>query len=1078
MANEWEDVEYHDAREIIPSIFPGARVTSTSRSRSDPLSRKNPRSPHIDNPNAFDVAPIPGMTFEDFVGEMKNKGYEIEGGLDEVNHPSPWATGAHWHGVISSGPKNGGWETVADAPQQAAQPRQPVPSVDPLAGAMAQANPNDPLAQRLNQEQRGDSPPTEAPYTGWGLDPKGETMRSLGYADFMEPGLDPAQRVSRFLKSVPASAISTGAAGFQAAQAVVDALSRGADKLWDGTALDEAVANLYGVHMRPSELIGGSAEAFPLGGIEFGGFKPHAPKGIVESLDDNGNVIATTADDGPGLTGSVTQTEEFPSGLEPPKNPLDFSRDAEPANDRNSGFPFNPHKVIGVPDWAREAPEFKGMSDEQIILELDKERARIEDEGWASTGEPGFVVPDNDNPMGSKSAQVPESLDPVVRDGILDEPANDPLPNKITPEQEALLQQIPDDPLFLEDTNKPPASANDNQQPFDLTGADTSELRQHPDGIPLALSKEPMNDFNGGEPPKPPVDIVARITEDLKVAGKARAEQNELYKAERAKRFGAVSEAQQPGKGQQAYFDSLAALKGELPKADFEGVRHKYTQTDVDDLFDIVTSTPTLTNLGKVSAQAGLTKILEGRVPAPKELAHLAESFPPEFIKTVLEKRDVFSKSLGKLGETWNLPKSLMSSADLSAPLRQGIGLSYRGEYWKAFGEMFKYAVKQKNFDALDESIKLHPNYALAEESGLALTTTAGKLGKHEDAFRSHVAEKLPVIGPIVRGSERAYVGFLNKLRFDTFNSLVKDAQSLGHDLKDPAVTKSISNYINVMTGRGGLGKLEPAAGALNAALFSPRLISSRLQMLTAPVQAGVSKAVKATTGKELPGGVIGDLPAGMKREAAKSYAAMIGAYSTAIGLASMAGYEVVGDPRSSDFGKVRDGNTRVDLGSGLIQYITAGTRALTRESTSLKSGETRELKKRGDTPLDTDLKFLFNKLHPTLSLFVDQQRGTDAVGNPSNQSVDIPLTQQEVPWSKAILSRLTPMGIPDIVASVKEHPDHKGTLYAVLGLLGAGLQNFDENAPRTKTSAPAAPVSVQEMNTTPASEGQWETIQ
>lgn len=544
----------------------------------------------------------------------------------------------------------------------------------------------------------------------------------------------------------------------------------------------------------------------------------------------------------------------------------------------------------------------------------------------------------------------------------------------------------------------------------------------------------------GGEPPK---SVIDRLTDDLKTAGKARKEQDQLYKEERAKRFQNVDVAQTPGMGQQALINSKAALKGELPKAQFEAVGEKYSQADVDELFENIIAKPTLTNMQKVSAQDGLMKLMQGRVPQPKELQYLSEVFPKEFIKAALSKRDVFSKGFGKLGEAWNMPKSLMSSADLSAPLRQGIGLSYRGEYWKAFGNMFKYALSQKKYDMLDEAIKTHPNYALADEAGLSLTVAGGKLGPAEDAFRSHLAEKLPVIGPIVRGSERAYVGFLNKLRFDTFNSLVADAEKLGHDLNDPAVTKGIARYINVMTGRGGLGKLEPAAGALNGALFSPRLISSRLQMLTAPV-AGIA-------GK----GMIADLPKGLRREAAKSYAAMIGAYSTAIGLASLAGYSVVDDPRSSDFGKIRDGNTRVDLGSGLIQYITAGTRALLRESTSVKSGETRELTRRGDTPLDSDLKFIFNKLHPSLSLIIDQQRGTDAVGQPANASAELPVVGDlGVPWSKAILSRISPMGLPDIYQTLKEHPDQKGAFYSVLGLLGAGLQNFDDGGGST-SSAP-----------------------
>lgn len=547
------------------------------------------------------------------------------------------------------------------------------------------------------------------------------------------------------------------------------------------------------------------------------------------------------------------------------------------------------------------------------------------------------------------------------------------------------------------------------------------------------VTKQGPESVGGDEPPTEGPDVVTRLTEALKTAGKAREDQDELYRQARAEKFRKVREAQQPGRGQQAYFDSLTALKGELPKADFEEVGSQFTQREVDDLFDVVLKTKTLTDSGKLNAHTGLMKVLNGTVPTPKELELLGEAFPADFVKEIVAKRGIISKSFGTFGEVWNLPKSAMSTFDLSAPFRQGIGLSNRKEFWKGLGPMVKYAFNPKSYKAMDEWIKTHPTYALAEEAGLAITTTGGK-GQSEDIFSSHIAEKIPGYGKIVQGSERAYVGFLNKLRFDTFNALVEQGRAAGIDFDaDPKAAKGIANYINVMTGRGGLGKAEPAAGVLNGIFFSPRLISSRLQMLAAPAQAVAGK------------GFIAELPPELRMEAAKSYAAMTAMYATTLGLASFAGHQVTMDPLSSDFGKIKDGNTRIDAGGGLLQYITVGARALMRQSTSLKSGETRDLTGRGDTPLDTDIKFILNKMHPSLTLIADQQRGTNVVGEPFK-------------WQSALLDRLTPMGIPDIVDTLKEHPNQTGMFYAMLGLLGYGLQNFDENATPGKEEASASP--------------------
>jgi hypothetical protein len=135
---------------------------------------------------------------------------------------------------------------------------------------------------------------------------------------------------------------------------------------------------------------------------------------------------------------------------------------------------------------------------------------------------------------------------------------------------------------------------------------------------------------------------------------------------------------------------------------------------------------------------------------------------------------------------------------------------------------------------------------------------------------------------------------------------MMDQAKEIGHNLDDPAVAQGISRYINVMTGRGGLGKGEAVADELNMALYSPGLISSRLQILAAPVQSAAGK------------GFIAELPVGMRKEAAKSYASIIGVNTTALSLAALAGNTVELDPLSSDFMKMKDGDTRLDFGGGL----------------------------------------------------------------------------------------------------------------------------------------------------------------
>lgn len=89
-----------NGRAIVQQLFPGARVTDSRRDRNSALGRKNPKSWHVRSGGAVDIAPIPGMTFDQYVNKVRAAGYHIIEARDEVTNPSAHATGPHWHIVI------------------------------------------------------------------------------------------------------------------------------------------------------------------------------------------------------------------------------------------------------------------------------------------------------------------------------------------------------------------------------------------------------------------------------------------------------------------------------------------------------------------------------------------------------------------------------------------------------------------------------------------------------------------------------------------------------------------------------------------------------------------------------------------------------------------------------------------------------------------------------------------------------------------------------------------------------------------------------------------------------------------
>jgi soluble lytic murein transglycosylase len=89
-----------DGVAALKAILPGARVTSGYRGPDHALSKKNPRSFHAKTRAAVDVAPIPGMTFEQARSKLAQRYVLIEALNETGRGRSKNATGDHWHFVL------------------------------------------------------------------------------------------------------------------------------------------------------------------------------------------------------------------------------------------------------------------------------------------------------------------------------------------------------------------------------------------------------------------------------------------------------------------------------------------------------------------------------------------------------------------------------------------------------------------------------------------------------------------------------------------------------------------------------------------------------------------------------------------------------------------------------------------------------------------------------------------------------------------------------------------------------------------------------------------------------------------
>jgi hypothetical protein len=560
----------------------------------------------------------------------------------------------------------------------------------------------------------------------------------------------------------------------------------------------------------------------------------------------------------------------------------------------------------------------------------------------------------------------------------------------------------------------------------------------------------------------------AQIAETLPATMRHRVAQEGLYSSERSKRFQKYIEAYRAaGGGVAGHLRAKQELKGELPKLRFEGF-NDFSPEALDEMANRIYDHPELSTGQKARAtDAILDAVTKGKVPQRGQILILQKVFPGEVAEDVVNAaKQGLWRNIYEIG---NIPRSIQSSFDLSALGRQALVASIRHPVlaMKNFGPMLRAATSKEYYERGMQEITDDPYYELADEGGVALTEV-GKLGAHEEAYASKFVNKIPGVA----GSARAYTYFLNKMRFDMFKSIYQDALEQAHigpagyakrlvtgdvyvnpvkprsfgkvkpegigpnevrkarsgfaqteSIDEDKALKSLADYINNATGRGDLGKLAGSAEALNAFFFSPKLLTSRFNLLMNPVWYA----------KQTPY---------VRRQALRAMISTVAAGSTVLYLAHLAGAEVGLDPRSSNFGKMRFGNTRVDLWGGfqpLARYTAQLATGIYISSTTGKAmplgggafGQT--------TRLDVLIRFLRSKEAPTPSLITDWLAGSNVVG-------------EEFKWYKQPLQRLTPLLAQDAFDIYREGgggwppkpgPIVKGLGGYGLGMWGLGVQTY-----------------------------------
>jgi hypothetical protein len=485
------------------------------------------------------------------------------------------------------------------------------------------------------------------------------------------------------------------------------------------------------------------------------------------------------------------------------------------------------------------------------------------------------------------------------------------------------------------------------------------------------------------EPPRPPTpeDAAAIVRKAVRGSAEARKQQRYMRLEEAARRATAGEEAMLGLEGEMAIRAAKKALGGKMPQVYFGGLR------DLDDetfrlMAEHITGHPGLTGMyDKINAHDGLRKMIKGEVPQPHEVTLLNRAFGKETVDSLRKERSNLRKLASAGIQLYHLPRTMMSTLDLSFGARQSLVPMPRHPrmFVRNWMKMHRQFGSQSFFEMTAREIVEDPLYPLYKRMGIAFTDLGDNIIMRDEQVISPLPEKLPgVLGAPFRASARAYTGMGNTQRRDLaragLDRLQRYLDKRGYTIDDyPDIDhalESLGRLVNSSTGRGGAKHkaTEEALKFLQYSFFSPRLLKSRLDFMNPLWYMSLHPVAR--------------------REAAEQFWAMTAMLGFILGTAKMAGASVGIDPRDSDFARIKIGDTRIDILGGFQPVMRYTSQIFWQNKMAIAQlrDENWELKyEHWQDPGSTFLRFIRSKLAPMPSAIVDTQMGKDFVGEPVN---------------------------------------------------------------------------------------------
>lgn len=529
---------------------------------------------------------------------------------------------------------------------------------------------------------------------------------------------------------------------------------------------------------------------------------------------------------------------------------------------------------------------------------------------------------------------------------------------------------------------------------------------------------------------------VQEVLDNLNSAQKGYDDAAKIRTQQKAARINAADGAfQAAGGGEAGFRAKLGALKGKYAESGFNPITaSESTQNTILD--DIESSS--LRSFEKLNLQNAMRKIwgaAEGK-PTPGEINMIRKYFGEDgdqIAKAIEDAVEAEPKNWrDRIVDIAGIPRAAMASFDFSMGLRQGGQVAVRNfpDWVNANKESIKYVKNSDYFRSEMKRIADDDAYeTIVDKLGVRLPAVEGN--SDEIMASAHILEKVPVYGKGIEASDRAYSGGLTKLRYNIAKKWIDALGGPDEALKNLSEKelRDIGEVINTSTGSGGKkgGFTEKNMQTLATTLFAPRLWASRLNAINPAYYARLSPIAR--------------------RRAVENMASFLGAAGAVVGLAEAAGADVEMDPRSSDFMKIKVGNTRFDVFGGLQQNVVFFARMASGEKKNSSSGEIQTM---GDgfgqpTRLDLAQDMLQNKLNPLLGYAARLLQSGD------DENSDNPLDRtdrfgEEMNIGRETGKLVTPLGVQGLADTYSDTGDLvKSVAMNVPNFFGIGTQTYGE---------------------------------